>query len=219
MRTRLLAAALLLGSATAASAATATFDDIPNTGTAIQTGTVTSGGLDFSGAHFHIVDSPDPRVVRNASSSYLAAEAAGNLGQPVTFGLTGGGLFTLNSVDVAELWLPNEPLNDFRDIVFLGLQQGGNILNLSYTLDGIRDGAGGVADFETLAFAGWSDLQSVTVYGSTARGSFGDFSIDNIVVNSITGAIPEPSTWAMLILGFGAVGATLRRRSHRLALA
>lgn len=26
------------------------------------------------------------------------------------------------------------------------------------------------------------------------------------------GAVPEPSTWAMLILGFGAVGATLRRR-------
>lgn len=28
------------------------------------------------------------------------------------------------------------------------------------------------------------------------------------------GAVPEPSTWAMLILGFGAVGATLRRRQQ-----
>jgi len=32
-----------------------------------------------------------------------------------------------------------------------------------------------------------------------------------------TGAVPEPATWAMMILGFGATGAALRRR--RLALA
>lgn len=29
------------------------------------------------------------------------------------------------------------------------------------------------------------------------------------------GAIPEPATWAMLIVGFGFVGATLRRRAGR----
>ena len=27
------------------------------------------------------------------------------------------------------------------------------------------------------------------------------------------GAVPEPATWAMMILGFGGVGALLRRRS------
>ncbi len=31
------------------------------------------------------------------------------------------------------------------------------------------------------------------------------------------GGVPEPSTWAMLILGFGAVGATLRRRQRQTA--
>ncbi|WP_074204604.1 PEPxxWA-CTERM sorting domain-containing protein [Parasphingorhabdus marina] len=31
-------------------------------------------------------------------------------------------------------------------------------------------------------------------------------------------AIPEPSTWAMLILGFGTVGSSLRRRKTRLQL-
>jgi hypothetical protein len=34
-----------------------------------------------------------------------------------------------------------------------------------------------------------------------------------------TGAVPEPSTWAMLILGFGAVGATMRRRRQTTRLA
>jgi hypothetical protein len=28
----------------------------------------------------------------------------------------------------------------------------------------------------------------------------------------LTGAVPEPQTWAMMLAGFGVVGATLRRR-------
>ena len=32
------------------------------------------------------------------------------------------------------------------------------------------------------------------------------------VVIASTGAVPEPSTWAMLIIGFGATGAAMRRR-------
>jgi hypothetical protein len=35
------------------------------------------------------------------------------------------------------------------------------------------------------------------------------FEIDNIVVNS---AVPEPATWAMMLLGFGAIGFSMRRR-------
>ena len=37
---------------------------------------------------------------------------------------------------------------------------------------------------------------------------------------SITSAVPEPATWAMMILGFGAIGSALRskrRRNHALA--
>ena len=34
-----------------------------------------------------------------------------------------------------------------------------------------------------------------------------------------TGVIPEPATWAMMIIGFGGVGAMMRRRRHALAIA
>jgi hypothetical protein len=38
--------------------------------------------------------------------------------------------------------------------------------------------------------------------------------VGNLQLNiiNIGGAVPEPSSWAMLIIGFGLVGATLRRR-------
>ena len=40
------------------------------------------------------------------------------------------------------------------------------------------------------------------------------FKLKQIVVNA-TPSVPEPATWAMLIMGFGAIGASLRRRAAR----
>jgi PEP-CTERM motif len=42
------------------------------------------------------------------------------------------------------------------------------------------------------------------------------FSLDNISVTAVSGAVPEPATWAMMLLGFGMVGASMRRRHPRL---
>ncbi|MCW6536417.1 PEPxxWA-CTERM sorting domain-containing protein [Sphingomonas lycopersici] len=36
--------------------------------------------------------------------------------------------------------------------------------------------------------------------------------IDDISVQGLAGSVPEPATWAMMILGLGAVGAAMRRR-------
>jgi hypothetical protein len=40
-----------------------------------------------------------------------------------------------------------------------------------------------------------------------------DFALDDIAF----GAVPEPTTWAMLVMGFGLVGAGMRRRSRAIA--
>jgi hypothetical protein len=53
--------------------------------------------------------------------------------------------------------------------------------------------------------------------GATAA-SGNDFAIDNLVL-SMTSAVPEPATWAMMIAGMGMVGASLRRRRSALRLA
>ncbi|MEM8918571.1 MAG: PEPxxWA-CTERM sorting domain-containing protein [Pseudomonadota bacterium] len=47
--------------------------------------------------------------------------------------------------------------------------------------------------------------------GITQNGSFG---IDNLTIGDMgrMGAVPEPATWAFMILGFGAIGSAMRRQ-------
>jgi PEP-CTERM motif-containing protein len=47
----------------------------------------------------------------------------------------------------------------------------------------------------------------------------GTFALDNSTLTISTIGAPEPASWALMILGFGAVGAALRRRGTALRLA
>lgn len=66
------------------------------------------------------------------------------------------------------------------------------------------------------AFAGIFSTDGVTSFRWTAtngdRFPFGDTGIDNIYAGPITHGVPEPSTWAMMLMGFGAMGLAMRRR-------
>ena len=42
--------------------------------------------------------------------------------------------------------------------------------------------------------------------------TFGGFSRGTLTVSRAVAAVPEPATWAMLILGFGLIGGAMRRR-------
>lgn len=42
--------------------------------------------------------------------------------------------------------------------------------------------------------------------------SFNDFAIDDASFTAVAAGVPEPATWAMMIGGFGLMGASLRRR-------
>ena len=46
-------------------------------------------------------------------------------------------------------------------------------------------------------------------YGGGNDDSWG---IDNLSVTSSTGGVPEPATWALMLLGFGGLGTALRSR-------
>lgn len=53
-----------------------------------------------------------------------------------------------------------------------------------------------------------------SVYGG---GEWGGSAVGEVVTN--TAAVPEPATWAMMIIGFGAIGSTLRSARRRAVLA
>lgn len=55
-----------------------------------------------------------------------------------------------------------------------------------------------------------SDKVNEVIFSSTSN----SFEFDNIAA----GAVPEPATWAMLIIGFGFIGASLRRRQPGLTV-
>jgi hypothetical protein len=76
-----------------------------------------------------------------------------------------------------------------------------NQRNLSATIGGLSIAAGGNFGFR------WTDLNS----GGNDHG----LGVDNFSVKSTlaaTGAVPEPATWGLIILGFGALASVMRRR-------
>jgi hypothetical protein len=98
---------------------------------------------------------------------------------------------------------------------------GGNLLSLS---SGASFTVGGTSWTQwTGSFTGDAlNHAPLLTIGNGTRGSQIDF-VDNISVVQTrggTGGVPEPEAWSLMILGFGGIGATLRRRRMKvLALA
>ncbi len=55
--------------------------------------------------------------------------------------------------------------------------------------------------------------------GAIGKTGHADFIADTNFVGQSGGAVPEPATWALMLIGFGAAGATLRRSRRQAALA
>lgn len=61
---------------------------------------------------------------------------------------------------------------------------------------------------------GGADLRQCPVTGACTTGPVG-FSLSARDPNPTGAAVPEPATWAMMIVGFGAIGASMRRKQSR----
>ncbi len=105
--------------------------------------------------------------------------------------------FGLYSVDLSEF----STLYGFpKTVQFVGYRLDGSIVTTGFTTDGIIDGTGPLADFETFYFdQSFSDLVRFEVP------SYG-FAMDNLVFFDV---IPEPASGALLLLGAGLVGRRL----------
>ncbi len=118
-------------------------------------------------------------------------------------------------------WVNIDPLTvNFSKMGFTLTPDGKN--NLNYTFDILVNFVGGGSQLlnGVLPANGkvdvWADLgevlDSVTVQNLQASGTSYDFADIRHTSFDIASAVPEPATWAMMIIGFGAAGSLIRRR-------
>ena len=147
--------------------------------------------------------SPSPDPVGDHAAYFVADGATETLSQSV---FLNPGLYTIGF----SVYVPLNGFGNPGNATFTGSVAGVNLAN--FTVDGStpQDWVhfAGVAN---IVVAGFYDTSFV--YNS-APGPAGDFVVDRayIVAGDQTGGIPEPATWALMILGFGGAGVALRAR-------
>lgn len=154
--------------------------------------------------------SPSPDPVGDFAA-YFVADASNETLSQVVHLLPG--LYTIGF----SVYVPLNGFNNSGDATFIGTVAGVNLANFN---------AHGVAAQDWVHFAG---VANILVEGNylteflyaSGPGPAADFVVDRayIVAGDVRELpIPEPATWALMILGFGGAGAALRR-GRRLAVA
>lgn len=111
-----------------------------------------------------------------------------------------GGLFDLSSFDIADLF--NDPSRQLSLGVTFLTDQGSSTANYQTDLN---------IGLQTIL----TDRTSLRLADFTVQGSM-QFDNFRLTSGSVEAAIPEPSTWATMILGIGLAGGAMRRRSTTL---
>jgi hypothetical protein len=188
MKNNLIAMSLLfagLAAPVSASATTITFDNGAGNWTLDATAnSFTDSGFTFTnnGSDMGVWGGTSPNS--NGTNNNIFAGFAPNDFEAIT--KTGGGTFSLASLDLAISWFdPNQ--------------------SETITINGTPLTITNVLTTYSLNLNNISELDISGVPSQT-----GYWSADNFVIN--TSAVPEPSTWAMMILGFFGVGFMAHRR-------
>jgi hypothetical protein len=176
----------LLG--TCADAQVLTFNDLaPYTNDILGNVVCTTGdgggtGFRFASDHFHVIGT-SPTFLQNYTSNGTTHIGYESLrGFPVVMERFGGGTFALLSLDAAEFFFtPFVDRPDAETIIITGTQEGGGTVSHTITLDGLRDGPGGIDDYEHFVLPGtFVNLTSVMFTGLHSTNGDGGIGLDNI---------------------------------------
>ena len=166
-----------------------------NTGTGTVTGTV---GTQAGAPVVEFTSNGGSTLLETNTGAATVFTADGSLLNQLTFTLLGGASFT-----AAEFNLERGSLVD-------------SSLPLTITLTALGGGTrtfdvtspNGSNIFDIIAGAGESYTSASF---STTNGGFVDFKQLRLVLAGSTPAVPEPATWALMLLGFGGIGFAMRR--------
>jgi hypothetical protein len=137
--------------------------------------------------------------------------------QSDTFAAFGGGnVPNVSTLSQALLTIPGQDYTLTFDLTALGGGTQGfsaSLFDGSTLLGSLLSTASAGSPFSTYSFNFFATSASTNlVFNVNPLGSGEGDGVDAILDNVSVSAAPEPATWAMMILGFGIVGASLRRR-------
>jgi len=189
---------------------------------AITLGSVTPGTVPYSGpTPTYDFESPTPNVtgglVTNASVSGVSAQPYGSTGSFWTVSPADGtpGNMDLSSfgniANISFIWGSVDAYNllEFLDV-------GGNVLASFTGSDVFNPANGNQTDPNTnpvvrFNLTGGDQTAFTTLRLSSTSNAF---ETDNFAIN----AVPEPATWALMMIGFAAVGFGMRRRRPQVSV-
>ena len=197
--------ALALVTSVPAAAVTLSFDDVPGE-TSGETQITNYDGFSFS--NFNVLNTagfyPSGYVNGVVSGTDVAYNGDGRTASAVSSATP----FSLTSGYFAAAW------NDGLTVTVKGSLAGIQQFTQSFVVDTSR------SIFETFNPA-LIDTVVFTTAGGTHHSGYDaglgtQLSLDDLTINGLSGSgnansVPEPATWALMVVGFGLVGATLRR--------
>jgi len=184
------------------------------------------GGLSFSGGEIYLIP-PDTMLSSPSTfNSFHATSILATNTDPLLMTLTGGGAFSLQSVDLGLGWW-NNPDPGFTDTETVTGQKANCVSNCTVT-DSFTVGYSFLTYSLTSDFTGLSSVSFAPLTTQSTTDSNGDpisysgwLGFDNITFTApgvVGEGTPEPAAWALMIMGFGGVGAVMRR-NRRAAVA
>ncbi len=181
-----------------ANAVSVDFEGLAKTGgyTYYRDSGFSSNGFDFNLSYGFAIDSKwwyTRYYASNNGTDWLMHNHFGDLDVKAT----NGELFSLTSVDAGQY----AARKNTRDVVVTGYRGDGTSISQSIIAK---------ADFQTISFAGWTNLSKVTFSGN----GYGTYDNFRLSLASVT-AVPLPVPALMLVSGLGVMAAVGRRRGQK----
>lgn len=157
-------------------------------------------------------------IVSNTSVGGVRAQPLGSTGNYWSVGPTDGSPGTLNLSSIGDIFNISfiwGSVDTYNTLEFLDAS---NFVLATFTgiqVNNPADGNQTAAATNPLVRFDLTGSDVAAFSSLRLRSTQNTFEVDNFAVN----AVPEPSTWAMMLIGFGVVGSALRRRRVRVGLA
>jgi hypothetical protein len=138
------------------------------------------------------------------TTNYMTVAANSQAGGTETITFTSGGPFTNVGMYIGSI-------DTWNTITFLGA---GNTTIATVTgtqlLDGLDGSTASSGQGSNSTYVEFTDVTGKDITGIELSTTQAAFEVDNL---SVANGVPEPATWAMMLIGFGLVGLQLRRRT------